>query len=111
MLKAFFGAVFVALVLLGTLTVCFAIMLKALVPKKRYEYYTVIESDSCKKELSAAVYAAKTKINLMGDDGYGRIIVLDRGMDEDERLNCLNICRQTNGIYLITDEQLKDILR
>ena len=110
MLKAFFGAVFVALVLLGTLTLCYAIMLKALVPKKRYDYYVVIESDSCEKELSAAVYAAKTKINLLGDDGYGKILVLDKGMGDDERLGCLNICRQTNGIYLISAEQLKDLL-
>ncbi len=111
MLKAFFGALFVALVLLGTVTLCFAILLKALVPKKRYGYYIVLESDFCKKELASAVYSAKTKINLLGDDGYGKIIVLDKGMGEDEKLACLNICRQTNGIYLITAEQLKDYLR
>lgn len=111
MLKAFFGAVFVALVLLGTLALCYGIMLKSLVPKERYEYYIVIPSDTCEKELSQAVYSAKTKINLMGDDGFGRVIVLDRGMPDDERLNCLNICRQTNGIYLLDTQQIKEIFR
>lgn len=111
MLKAFFGAVFVALVLLGTLALSYGILLKSLVPKRRYDYYIVIPSDNCEKELSAAVYSAKTKINLMGDDGFGRVIVLDKGMPEDERLNCLNICRQTNGIYLLDTEQIRKIFK
>lgn len=111
MLKAFFGALFVGLVLLGTLSVCYAVMIKSLAPKRRYDYYIVIPSDNCEKELSAAVYAAKTKIDLMGDDGFGKVIVLDRGMPEGERLNCLNICRETNGIYLLGSEQIREIFR
>ena len=111
MLEAFFGAVFLGLVLLGVISISYMIMFKMLVPKKKYDYYIVIKSDTCEKEVTEAVYCAKMKINLIGDENYGKVLVVDTGMTEAQRLSCLNVCRKTNGIYLVTKEDLKEILK
>ena len=103
MSEAIFGAVFLLLVFIGTITIAYAIMFKLLVPKRKYDYYIVLPSNT------KAVYAAKTKIDLLGDSGYGKVIVVDMGMTQAQKLSCLNICRQTNGIYLIESEQIKEL--
>ncbi|MBE6828095.1 MAG: hypothetical protein E7514_05720 [Ruminococcaceae bacterium] len=111
MLRVFFGIVFLCLILFGTLMLSYWIMLKSLTPKRKYEYYIIIPSGSCTSELTKAVYEAKLKIDLLGDSGYAEVIVLDTGMTDAQRLTCLNICRKTNGIYLVGKEQLKEIFR
>ena len=50
------------------------------------------------------------KLNLMGEDLHGKIVVLDNGMCENERDNLLEICKESNGIYLVNKEYLKDFL-
>ena len=77
----------------------------------KYEYYVLIPSKHCGKNVSAAVYAARMKMNLIGDEDYGKVIVLDTGMTEKEKLGCQNICRETNGIYLFTAEDLEEYLK
>ena len=109
MSETIFGAVFLLLVFIGTITIAYAIMFKLLVPKRKYDYYIVLPSNTCSEELTKAVYAAKTKIDLLGDSGYGKVIVVDMGMTQAQKLSCLNICRQTNGIYLIESEQMKEL--
>lgn len=110
MLEGFFGAVFVGLIILGVFAVVYAVLLKLLL-KAKYEYYVLIPSKHCGKNVSAAVYAARMKMNLIGDEDYGKVIVLDTGMTEKEKLSCQNICRETNGIYLFTAEDLEEYLK
>ncbi len=110
MSEAIFGVVFLLLVFIGTLSVVYLLLFKALAPKKRYDYYIVLPSSSCSQELTKAVYSAKTKIDLLGDTGYGKVLVVDMGMTQAQRLSCLNICRQTNGIYLIDSDEIKEKL-
>jgi len=111
MLEAFFGAVFVGLILLGVLAVAYAIMFKMLMPKEKFEYYIVIPSAHCGTEITAAAYSARTKLNLMGDGEKGKVFILDMGMSEAEKLSCLNVCRKSNGIFCVTAEEIEEILR
>ncbi len=109
MLETVFACIFVGLVLLGVLAVSYGIMFRLLMPKGRYDYYILIPSDLCNENITQAAYSARTKLNLIGDENYGKVVVVDTGMDESQRLSCLNVCRQTNGIYLITSNELEDL--
>ncbi len=111
MLEAFFAAVFLGLILLGLVCASYMIMFKMLVPKKKFDYYIVIKSDTCEKEVTEAAYCAKMKINMIGDEDYGKVLVVDTGMNESQKLSCLNVCRKTNGIYLINKDELEEILK
>lgn len=111
MLETFFGAVFVGLILFGLLVLCYGIMLKLMLPKRKYTYYVVIPARRCDSDVTAAAYAARMKMHLIGDELYGSVVVLDCGMDETQRLNCLNVCRETNGIYLCDYEEFKELTK
>jgi len=111
MLEAIFASVFVGLILLGLLAVSYGVMFKLLMPKGKYDYYIIIPSENCGEEVTQAAYAARTKLNLIGDERYGRVLVVDTGMDEAQKLSCLNVCRQTNGIYLITADELEELFK
>ncbi len=110
MLETFFGAVFVGLVLFGLVALCYCIMLKVMLPKKKYGYYIVIPAKRCDSDVTAAAYAARMKMNFIGDEAYGSVIVLDCGMEEAQRLSCLNVCRETNGIYLCDRKSFEDLI-
>ena len=77
MLETFFGAVFVGLVLFGLLVLCYGIMLKLMLPKRKYTYYVVIPARRCDSDVTAAAYAARMKMHLIGDELYGNVVVLD----------------------------------
>lgn len=111
MLEAFFASVFVGLVLLGLLALSYGILFKLLMPKGKYDYYIIIPSEGCGEETTQAAYAARTKLNLIGDEKHGKVLVVDTGMDEAQKLSCLNVCRQTNGIYLITADELEELFK
>ncbi len=86
-------------------------LFKLLMPKGKYDYYIIIPSEGCGEETTRAAYAARTKLNLIGDEEYGKVLVVDTGMDEAQKLSCLNVCRQTNGIYLITADELEELFK
>ena len=70
-------------------------MFKVCLPKKKYPFYLVIPAKRCDSDVTAAAYAARMKMNFLGDEGFGSVIVLDCGMEETQRLSCLNVCRET----------------
>lgn len=111
MLRVFFAVVFLCLVLFGTIALSYTIMLKSLSSKSRYDYYIVIPSSQCGESLSAAAYQARMKTDLLGDSAYAKVLVVNTGMSDEQRLTCLNICRKTNGIYLVDKEQLEEIIK
>ncbi len=111
MLDTFFGAVFVGLVVFGLLALCYAIMLKVMLPKRKYGYYIVIPARRCDSDVTAAAYAARMKMHLIGDEAYGSVVVLDCGMEEKQRLSCLNVCRETNGIYLCDFKEFEELTK
>lgn len=111
MLDTFFGAVFVGLVVFGLLALCYAILLKALLPRRRRGYYIIVPARRCDKDVATAAYAARMKLHFIGDEAVGSVVVLDCGMDERQRLSCLNICRETNGIYLCTPAEFEEMVK
>lgn len=71
----------------------------------------MIPAKRCDSDVTAAAYAARMKMNFLGDEGFGSVIVLDCGMEETQRLSCLNVCRETNGIYLCNIKDFADFVR
>ena len=108
MLDAFIGTVFVCLILIGTVAICYLIMLKLLLPKTKTDYYIFLPQNKNSEGVRRLAYGTRIKLNLMGDDCHSKIIVLDCGITQEERENLLPICKESNGIYLVQKEYIKD---
>lgn len=85
-------------------------MLKLLMPKSRKDFFVFLPCDITTCNVRKRTYALRLKLNLMGEDVHGKIVVLDSGMCESEKDNLLEICRESNGIYFVEKEYLKDFL-
>ena len=105
---AFIGSVFVALILIGTVAICYLIMLKLLLPKTKTDYYIFLPQNKNSVGVRRLAYGTRIKLNLMGDDRHSKIVVLDCGITQEERENLLPICKESNGIYLVKKEYIKD---
>lgn len=109
MFSAFVGTIFVGLILLGTVAICYVIMLKLLLPKTDRDYYIILPCDKDTADVRKKAYGMRIKLNLLGDDLHSKILVLDNGITEDELKNLSEICKDSNGIYIVKKENLKDI--
>lgn len=108
MLDALVWSVFVALILIGTVAICYLIMLKLLLPKTKTDYYIFLPQDKNAVGVRQLAYGTRIKLNLLGDDRNAKIIVLDCGITETEKENLLPICKESNGIYLVKKDFIKD---
>ncbi len=108
MLDAFIGTVFMFLTLIGTVAICYFVMLKLLIPKNNDVYYIILPCNSNTKNVRKKAYGTRIKLNLLGEAHYSKVIVLDAGISEEEKANLLEICKESNGIYLVPKEYLKD---
>lgn len=108
MFSAFAGTVFVALILFGTVAICYCIMLKLLLPKADEDYYIFLPCNENSTDVRKKAYALRIKTSLCGDEAHSKIIVVDGGMDVKERERLAEICKDANGIYIIEKEHLKD---
>ena len=110
MLDSIIWAVFVALILMGTVAFCYVIMIKLLLPKTDNEYYVVLPCDESSKDIRKKAYGMRIKMNVINEDYNSKIIVLDYGMSCCEKEDLLNICKECNGIYYVKNEYLRDFL-
>ena len=110
MFEALLGSFFLCSTLMGIVAFCYTIMLKLLIPKTRKDFFVFLPCDISSCEVRKKAYALRMKLNLMGEDLHGKIVVLDNGICENERDNLLEICKESNGIYLVNKEYLKDFL-
>lgn len=85
-------------------------MLKLLIPKSKKDFYVFLPCDITSCDVRKRAYALRMKLNLIGEDQHGKIVVLDNGMCEFERDNLLEICKECNGIYLVNKEYIEDFL-
>ena len=108
MLDALVGTVFVGLILIGTVAICYLIMLKLLIPKNKMDYYIFLPQDKNSVGVRRLAYGTRIKLNLMGDDCHSKIIILDCGISEEEKENLLEVCKESNGIYLVQKDYMKD---
>lgn len=108
MLDAFIGSIFVGLILIGTVAICYLIMLKLLLPKSKTDYYIFLPQNKESVNVRQLAYGTRIKLNLLGDNCRSKIIILDCGLTPKEKENLLPICKESNGIYLVEKEFLKD---
>lgn len=108
MLSALVGTVFVGLILLGTVAICYGFMLKLLLPKTDRDYYIFMPCDKETKGIRKKAYGLRIKLNLFGDDAHSKIYVVDNGLTSEEKDGLSAICKESNGIYIIDRETLKD---
>lgn len=110
MFEALIGSVLMCLTLLGMVAFCYIIMLKLLIPKSKKDFFVFMPCNISSCDVRKRAYALRMKLNLIGEDLHGKIVVLDNGMCEIEKENLLEICKECNGIYLVNKEYLKDFL-
>ncbi len=108
MLDAFVWSVFMVLILLGTVAICYLIMLKLLIPKYNENYYIVLPCNKESSNVRKKAYGMRIRLNLLGEDLQSKIIVLDYGMSNAEKEDFLEICKECNGIYYVKDGYIKD---
>lgn len=108
MLSALVGTVFTLLILLGTVAICYAFMIKLLLPKQDRDYYIIIPCDENTRKVRERAYGMRIKLNLLGDDLKSKVVVLDNGITASEKEHFMKICKDSNGIYIIEKEKLKD---
>lgn len=110
MLEAILWSVFMCLIIFGTVAFCYAIMLKLLLPKCNESYYIFIPCDSTSKNVRQKAYGMRLKVNLTGDGENCKVVILDFGIDDAERDELLKICLESNGIYLVPNEYIKEFI-
>lgn len=108
MFDAFIWSVFVFLILLGTVAICYIIMLKLLLPKSDGYYYIFIPCNKDTTKIREKAYATRLKLNLLGEDLYGKVVVLDCGITNNEKEQLSEISKECNGIYCIKQEDIKE---
>jgi len=110
MLDTLSGLIFMMLVLIGTVAICYYIMLKLLLPKRKHDYYVFIPCNRSSQKVREYACEMRVKLNFMGDEKNSKIVVLDSGMSDNERENVQAVCKESNGIYLVDKKYLKDYL-
>lgn len=108
MLDSIIWSVFVLLILVGTVAFCYLIMLKLLVPKCKEDYYVIIPCDNNTTNVRKKAYGMRMMLSVVGEDTHSKIVVLDYGIDDKEKEELLQICRECNGIYYVKNDYLKD---
>ena len=108
MFDAFVGTVFMFLTLLGTVAICYLVMLKLLIPKMNGDYYIILPCNQNTQNVRKKAYGTRLKLNLLGEDCSAKVVVLDSGIKENEKSDLLEICKECNGIYLVEKDYLKD---
>ncbi len=108
MIDSIIWSVFVLLVLIGTVAICYVIMLKLLLIKNDKPYYIIIPCDENSVNVRKIAYGMRIRMNFINEDIYGKILVLDKGINNKEKDELLQICKDCNGIYYVENEKIKD---
>ena len=108
MLESIIWSVFVLLILLVTVAFCYMIMLKLLIPKQRDDFYVIIPCDNSSTQIRKKAYGMRMRLSILGEDVYSKIVILDYGIDDTEKQELLEICKECNGIYYVKNDYLKD---
>ena len=110
MFEAVIGSVLLCITLIGIVAFCYSIMLKLLISKSQKDFYVFLPCDANSSGVRKIAYALRLKLSIIGEDSHGKVVVLDNGICKKEKDNLIEICRESNGIYLVNKECLKDFL-
>ncbi len=105
---AIIWSVFMFLILVGTVAICYVIMLKLLLPKCDGNYYVIMPCNKDTLDVRKKAYGMRIKLNLLGDDINSKVVVLDDGIKDFEKEQLLEICKECNGIYYVKKGYIKD---
>lgn len=108
MFDAFVWSVFVFLILLGTVAICYIIMLKLLLPKSDEEYYIFIPCNENTVDIHNKAYSTRLKLSLLGEDLHGKVVILDCGITDRQKEEMKEISKGYNGIYYIEQDNIKE---
>ncbi len=50
----------------------------------------------------------RMRLSILGEDVHSKVVILDYGVDECEKQELLEICKEYNGIYYVKNDYLKD---
>lgn len=108
MLSTLFALLFIFLIMIGTVAICYGIMLKLLLPKSKKDYFVILPFDRNSSNVRKTAYGMRIKLCLFGDGYKSRVVALDNGMNDDEREDLRKICTEANGIYLVEKDRIRD---
>ncbi len=100
--------IFMLLVLIGTVAICYAIMLKLLLPRNNDDIFIVLPCGKNTYNVRKKAYGLKMKICLFCNSRNCKVVVIDFGLSDFEKSDLLEICKECNGIYYTKPENIKD---
>ena len=83
-------------------------MLKLLMPKQKENFYVIIPCNSSSTDIRRKAYGMRMRLSILGEDLHSKVVILDYGVDENEKQELLEICKECNGIYYVKNDYLKD---
>ena len=107
MLDIFVWSIFLALILLGTVAICYIIMLKLLLSSCNEDYYILLPCNYETLDIRKKAYCLRIKMNLLGEEAHSKIVVIDDGLCDVEKEALMEICTDYNGIYYVEKEKMK----
>ncbi len=108
MLDSIIWFIFVVLILFGTVAICYMIMLKLLLSKDDKPYYVVIPCDESSMNVRQRAYGMRIKMSFINEGINCKIVILDYGINNQEKKELLPICKDCNEIYYVEKDKLKD---
>ena len=100
-------SIFLALILLGTVAICYIVMLKLLLPDCNEKYYVILPCNSQTTDIRKKAYGLRIKLNLLGEESNSKIVVVDKGLCDSEKENLMEICTDYNEIYYVEKDKMK----
>lgn len=97
--------------LIGIAAAVYYISIRLLFPRASAYYTVVITADSKSENVAQLIYGAYLRLDLLGDSACARVIAVDMGMSENERISCENFCKECIGVYLCKPEELAGLLK
>ncbi len=82
---------------------------KAMLPRGSDEYYTVVPAFHGDNRLPSTVYAAFVRANLFTFTKKNEVIVLDFGIDENEKKHCAEVLEGNATVIFCKTNEIKRI--
>ncbi len=97
--------------LIGIAAAVYYISIRLLFPRSSAKYTVVLAADSKSENMAQLIYGAYLRLDLLGDSACARVIAVDMGMNEVERVSCENLCKECVGVYVCKPDELADLIK
>ena len=110
MLQTITGFLFVMLIMIGTVALCYGALISMIMPKNLDIHFVLMPFNEKSVNIRKKVYGLRMKLNITGEADTAKIIILDCGINKEEKENVYELCTEANGIYFVPKEKIKDFL-